>query len=60
MTINNFYFQVVSHAESKDSGQLAPVLAVPMMSDEKWMELTNTPEQIKRREQLRKAGVLRG
>lgn len=60
MTINNFYFQVVSHAEMKESGQLVPVLAVPMMSDEKWMELINTPEQIKRRELLREVGVLRG
>lgn len=60
MTINNFYFQVIGNAEIEESGQLVPVLAVPMMSDEKWEELTNTPEQIKRRELLREAGVLCG
>lgn len=60
MTINNFYFQVIGHAEIEESGQLVPVLAVPMMSDEKWIELANTPEQIKRRELIRKEGVLHG
>ena len=60
MIINNFYFQVIGNAEIEESGQLVPVLDVPMMSDEKWEELTNTPEQIKRRELLREAGVLCG
>ena len=31
-----------------------PIVDIPMMSDERWMELTNTPEQIELR---RKYGI---
>mgnify|MGYP004515435369 FL=1 len=33
-----------------------PLYDVSMMTDEKWKEMTNTPEQRRRRESLRKYG----
>ena len=33
-----------------------PLYDIPMMTDEKWKEMTNTPEQRRRRESLRKCG----
>lgn len=46
----------------REIAQAIPVLDIPMMSDEKWIVLTNTPEQIERRKlrSIQKAGECHG
>lgn len=49
MVINGINYQIIGKVYSGKIGQNVPVLDIPMMSDEKWKELTSTPEQIGRR-----------
>ena len=56
MVVNGVDYPVVKTVRSKKMGAEFPVLDIPMMSDERWKELTNTPEQIRRRESMKKNG----
>lgn len=49
-------YKTIGFVKSEKLKKEIPVLDIPIMSDEKWKELTNTPEQIKYREKLRKYG----
>lgn len=62
MIINNINYQIIGNVYSEKAGQYVPVLDIPMISDEKWKELTSTPEQIGRRElrSMQKDGVNNG
>lgn len=51
MKVNGIDYPVIGMAKL---GCEVPLLDIPMMSDERWMELTNTPEQIELR---RKYGI---
>ncbi len=52
MIINGINYPVIGKVKSETLGKEIPILDIPMMSDEKWRELTNTPEQIERRKHL--------
>ena len=43
-------YPVVGLAETR-CGVVVPVISAKQMSDERWMELTNSPEQIARRKE---------
>lgn len=62
MTINEVDYPVIGKVNSIKAGHEVPILNIKMMSDERWMELTNTPEQIERRRKraLEMAGELHG
>ena len=40
-------YKTIGFVKSEKLKREIPVLDIPIMSDEKWKELTNTPEQIK-------------
>jgi len=48
--------RVVGTVRSERLNKDIPLYDIPMMTDEKWKEMTNTPEQRMRRESLRKYG----
>ena len=54
MKVNGIDYPVIGMAKLEKLGCEVPLLDIPMMSDERWMELTNTPEQIELR---RKYGI---
>ena len=54
MKVNGIDYPVIRMAKLENLGCEVPLLDIPMMSDERWMELTNTPEQIELR---RKYGI---
>ena len=63
MIVNGINYPIIGAVKSKETGEIYPLLDIPMMSDEKWKKMTNTPEQIERRKQvasLIKAGDLNG
>lgn len=62
MIINGVDYPVIGKINSLKAGHEVPILDIKMMSDERWMELTNTPDQIKRRRKLalEMAGELHG
>lgn len=63
MVISGKDYPVIGTVKSKVLGNVSvPVLDIHMMSDEKWVEMTNTPEQIERRRKmsLLEAGELHG
>lgn len=47
-------YPVVKTVKSEKIGKALPVLDIPMMSDEKWQELANTPEQLAHRKRIAK------
>ena len=49
-------YKIIGYVKSEKLKREIPVLDIPMMSDEKWKELTNTTEQRRRRESLRTYG----
>lgn len=51
MKINGVDYRIEGYVYSKLLDREVPLLGIKMMSDEKWKELTNTPEQIERRKQ---------
>nr|DAE64044.1 MAG TPA: hypothetical protein [Caudoviricetes sp.] len=48
--------RVVGTVRSERLNKDIPLYDIPMMTDEKWKEMTNTTEQRMRRESLRKYG----
>lgn len=63
MIINGVYYPIIGKIEFEEAEErkLVPVVDVPMMSDERWKELTNTPEQVEYRKQiLRMKEVIEG
>lgn len=62
MIVNGVDYQIIGGIEIEELGCCVPVLDIPMMPDERWLELTNTPEQIERRRKraLEMAGGLDG
>lgn len=62
MKINGIDYPVIGETKSLVTGTMVPILDIPMMSDERWKELTSTPEQIelRRKRELEKAGDLNG
>lgn len=63
MIISGKDYPVIGTVKSTVLGNVSvPVLDIHMMSDEKWVEMTNTPEQIERRRKmsLLEAGDLNG
>lgn len=63
MVINGKEYPVIGKVKSEFlCGLEVPILDIPMMSDERWMELVNSPEQIERRRKrsLQKAGEQNG
>lgn len=50
MIVSGVDYPVIDEVKSEElGGIIVPILDIPMMSDERWIELTETPEQIKRR-----------
>ena len=49
MKVNGIDYPVIGMAKLEKLGCEVPLLDIPMMSNERWMELTNTPEQIELR-----------
>ena len=49
-------YKTIGFVKSEKLKREIPVLDIPIMSDEKWKELTNTPEQIRHRENLKRYG----
>lgn len=47
---------LIGYVRSEKLNKDIPLYDIPMMTDEKWKEMTNTPEQRRRRESLRKYG----
>lgn len=63
MIVNGINYPIIGVVKSKKTGEIYPLLDIPMMSDEKWKKMTNTPEQIERRKKLAaliEAGGLNG
>ena len=62
MIINGIDYPIIGEVTSKKTGETYPLLDIPMMSDERWKELTNSPEQIARRKQrsMQEAGEIHG
>lgn len=56
MVVCGVDYPVVKTVKSEKIGKEFPVLNIPMMSDQRWKELTNSPEQVRRRENLKKYG----
>lgn len=56
MVVNGVDYPVIKTVMSKKIGKEFPVLDIPMMSDQRWQELANTPEQIRHRENLKRYG----
>jgi hypothetical protein len=48
-------YQVIRWIEDANGGQAFPIVDIPLMSDERWNELANAPEQIAAREAVKKA-----
>lgn len=46
MVINGINYKIIGKTYSERIGRDVPILDIPMMSDEKWKELTSTQEQI--------------
>lgn len=51
-------YKTIGFVKSEKLKREIPVLDIPIMSDEKWKELTNTPEQIKYIKKMRGAKTL--
>lgn len=50
MNINGIDYPVIDEVRVEElGGIIVPIVDIPMMSDERWVELTNMPEQIERR-----------
>lgn len=62
MIINGTDYPVIGDKKVKELGIIVPIVDIPMMSDEKWKELTSTPEQIERKKlrSMQKDGECRG
>ena len=56
MVVCGVDYPVVRTVKSEKIGKEFPVLNIPMMSDQEWKELTNSPKQVRRRENLKKYG----
>ena len=56
MVVCGVDYPVVKTVKSEKIGKTCPVLDMSMMSSQKWKELTNSPEQVRRRENLKKYG----
>ncbi len=53
MIINGIDYPVIKKVRIKELGEKEiPLLDVPMMLDDRWQELANTPEQIEYRRRL--------
>ena len=53
MIVNGIDYPEIGEAKSERLGRVIPILDIPMMPDEKWKELTNTPEQKERRQRVK-------
>ena len=53
MIVDGIDYPEIGEVKSERLGRVIPILDIPMMSDEKWKELTNTPEQRERRRRVK-------
>lgn len=53
MIVNGIDYPEIGGVKSERLGHVIPILDIPMMPDEKWKELTNTPEQKERRRRVK-------
>ncbi len=54
MVVNGIDYPVIGETKSESLKRVIPILDIKMMSDERWVELTNTPEQIELRKKFLK------
>lgn len=48
--VNGRVFPIAGYVKDQDTGIIAPVLDIPMMSDARWREITETPKNLTRME----------